>query len=362
MREAFFNERGIRALADSLCAACPTFDRRGFVAAVMKRLAPLGLNERNFLVRDQLRAFLPQDYPAAIAILLKALGPESGESLTMMSVNAYVAEFGQEHPELSLRALKEITKRFSSEFAIRPFLLRHERLTLETLRAWAADPHPHVRRLVSEGTRPRLPWGMRLRPFVKNPAPVMELLELLKSDDALFVRRSVANNLNDIAKDNPRAVIATLRRWSRLRDPGTRWIVKHALRTLLKQGHPEALELLGYSSEAAVHAVGLAVTPRRLRIGGSITIAFKLKSKDARPQAVMVDYVVHHRKKNGTLSQKVFKLTKRTVAAGETLAIRKSHSFRVIGIRPYYPGEHVVEIQLNGRKAARQSFDLFPTG
>lgn len=365
MRDLFFNETGVRTLAANVHRVWPDFDEKGFVKTVLARLPELSLNERNFLIRDTLRDHLPADASKAIALLVRALGPESPlegpESYTsfyVMSMCAFVAEYGLDQPERSLAALREMTKRFSAEFAIRPFLDRHTELTLTTLHQWARDPQPQVRRLVSEGSRPRLPWGSRLHVFVRDPRPVLALLELLKEDDVLYVRRSVANNLNDMAKDHPDLVVATLGRWQKSKHPGTRWLVKHALRTLLKQGHPEALELLGYAPEAKVAMKDLTVAPRRIRTGDAITFSFTLESRADRAQKLMIDYVLHYRKANGKTAPKVFKLTTRTLAARAQETLEKRHSFKPIGIRPYYPGEHAVEIQINGRSGGRATFHL----
>lgn len=365
MRDIFFGKPRVRKLIADVKAAWPDFDAKSFERAVLPRLPELGLNERNFLLRDTLKSHLPADFAKALAILLRALGPErqpegpeSYDGFHVMSFCAFVAEYGIDRPDLSLPALREMTMRFSSEFSIRPFLERHCELTLETMRTWATDSNPQVRRLVSEGTRPRLPWGLRLQDFVRDPKPVLALLELLKEDSELFVRRSVANNLNDIAKDHGDLVVATLRRWKKSRSPETQWLVKHALRTLLKQGHPEALELLGYPADAQVHVSGLTIAPKRIRVGDAVTFSFEVKSAAKVAQSVMIDYVVHHMKANGETKPKVFKLTKRTLAPGASERIEKTHSFRPIGIRPYYPGRHAIELQLNGRRHGRVEFDL----
>lgn len=365
MRDLFFNETGVRTLAARLHRVWPDFEPARFVNTVLPRLPALGLNERNYLIRDALHAQLPADFPRAATLLVQSLGPEcppegseSYAGFYVMSLCAYVAEYGLDHPREALAALREMTTRFSAEFAIRPFLDHHTELTLATLRTWARDPHPQVRRLVSEGSRPRLPWGSRLHRFVKDPRPTLALLELLKEDEVLYVRRSVANHLNDIAKDHPDRVVTTLRRWQKSRHPGTRWLVKHALRTLLKQGHPDALALLGYPADAKVALQKLSVTPRRIRTGDAITFSFTVMSQADRPQALMIDYVLHYRKANGRTAPKVFKLTTCTLPARDRTTVEKRHSFRPIGIRPYYPGQHAVEIQVNGQSLGRTTFRL----
>lgn len=365
MRDVFFNEAGVRELAGNIKRAWPDFSDKAFLGAILPNMPALGLTERNLLIRDALRDHLPREFNVAVAILQKALGPErpnegpdAAPGFYVMAVCAYVAEYGRHDPERALDALKEMTKRFSAEFAIRPFLDQHTERTLSRLRVWARDPHPHVRRLASEGSRPRLPWGMRLQKFVKDPRPVLALLEQLKDDPERFVRRSVANNLNDIAKDHPDLAIATLKRWRKSPQAETQWLVKHALRTLLKQGNPEALELLGYPRKVRITISRPAVTPKRIRVGDAVTIQFDVRSTAPDVQHLMIDYVVHHVKANGETRPKVFKLTTRRLKPGERVTIRKIHSFRAIGIRPYYPGEHAIEVQINGRRRGRATFTL----
>lgn len=365
MREMFFNERGVRDLAARLRAAAPSFDADGFTLEVLARMPPLGLNERNILIRDALRARLPADFRTSSRILVAALGPETPiegpgapDGFVNMALCAYVAAYGIDDPAVSLPALREMTKRFSAEFAIRPFLDRHTDVTLAALADWACDPNPLVRRLVSEGTRPRLPWGMRLQRFVRDPRPVLVLLELLRHDPELFVRRSVANNLNDIAKDNPDHVVATLRRWKKDPSPETKWLVKHALRTLLKQGQPEALALLGHSHGARVRVSPIALSSKRVRIGETLAFGFTVASTARKPQPLMIDYAVHYRKANGEQRPKVFKLKTVDLAPGASVRVEKCHPFRPIGIRPYYAGAHAIEILINGRSEGRVEFRL----
>jgi 3-methyladenine DNA glycosylase AlkC len=360
-----FNPTAVEQLADGIVRVWPAFDRAGFVATINNQLDALNFGGRNVLIRDTLRAYLPPAFPEAVQILLDALGPEipdcelSGfDRFTVMSQNDFVAAYGLEHLDLSLRALYELTKRFTAEGAIRAFLQRYPESTLARLAEWATDPNCHVRRLVSEGTRPRLPLAPRLRAFVKDPRPVLELLELLKADPVLMVRRSVANNLNDIAKDHPDLVVATLTRWKQAGDPGTEWIIGHAARTLLKQGHTGALALLGYPSETNISVASLQLNQTSVRMGEHLVFAVEIQSAADAPQNLMIDYVVHHRKANGKLAPKVFKLAKKRLNPRETLHLSKSHAFRLLSTRVYYPGRHAIELQINGQRWGWQAFEL----
>jgi 3-methyladenine DNA glycosylase AlkC len=272
----------------------------------------------------------------------------------------FVATYGLAHFDVSMRALHALTQRFTAEFSIRPFLEQHPEATLRQLRLWTTDPSAHVRRLVSEGTRPRLPWAPRLRGFQKDPSPVLALLELLKDDPDLYVRRSVANNLNDIGKDHPQLLADTARRWLKGASTERRWIVGHALRSAVKRGEPGALQLLGFGKTARVLVQAAQVTPARARIGGRVDIGLEVHNPHAQPQRVLVDCCVHYVKANGQTSGKVFKLKTLELAAGDTVPLRKRLSLAQMTTRKHYAGVHRVEVLINGRAQALCSFELLP--
>lgn len=352
--KAYFGPPLLEDLARRLLAVYPAFPAAAFIAEVTPQLAPLELKGRVAAIAAGLRRHLPPAYPAAVDLLLAILGPPHTEAEGMftdgwylMPVAAFVEHYGLEHLDASLAAMHAITQRHTAEFAIRPFLLRYPAQTLATLRAWARDPSFHVRRLVSEGTRPRLPWATRLPAFLADPTPVLELLEPLKDDPSAYVRKSVANNLNDIAKDHPQLVLATLARWQQGASDGRRWIIRHALRTLVKQGHPEALRLLGAGSPE-VQLVSLEVTPATLRVGDTATIAATLRSTANTAQQLVVDYVLHLPGARGTARRATFKLRSQALAAGETLRLVKRHSFAPVSVRRIYPGLHRIALQVNG--------------
>ena len=360
-----FNPTAVEQLADTIVRAWSAFDRAGFVATINSQLAHLSFGGRNALIRDTLRSYLPPAFPEAVQILLDALGPEipdceltGFDRFTVMSQNDFVAAYGLEHLDLSLRALYELTKRFTAEGAIRAFLQRYPEQTLARLAEWATDPNCHVRRLVSEGMRPRLPLAPRLRAFITDPRPVLALLELLKADPVLMVRRSVANNLNDIAKDHPDMVVATLARWKQAGDPGTEWIIGHAARTLLKQGHTGALALLGYPAATNISVASLQLNQTSVHLGEDLAFTVEIQSTADAPQNLMIDYVVHHRKANGKLAPKVFKLAKKRLGPRETLSMTKRHAFRLLSTRSYYPGRYALELQINGQRWGWQEFEL----
>lgn len=360
-----FNARVVTAFASDLRGVWPEFDSRGFTRMINPRLDALNYGARSELITDALARFLPPAFPDAVDVLLRALGPEIAEpeltgfdGFIIMPQCAYVARYGHGHFDVSMHALYEMTKRFSAEGAVRRFLRDQPRRTLALFAQWCDDPNPHVRRLVSEGTRPRLPLAARLRAFQDDPAPVLALLERLRRDPALYVRRSVANNLNDISRDNPDIVVETLRRWKEIPDEGTQWIIRHALRTLVKQGHPGALALLGYGDGAEVTVSGVRVDPDPVSIGSDARLSFSLRSTARDTQRLMIDFVLHYVKADGKRRPKVFKLAKKTLAPGERLQLEKSLSFRPMSTRRLYPGVHRVDIQINGRIYPGVSFTV----
>jgi 3-methyladenine DNA glycosylase AlkC len=269
----------------------------------------------------------------------------------------FVARRGLDHPQRALAALHAMTQRFSAEFAIRPFIERHPALVFDTLHRWTRDPSPHVRRLVSEGSRPRLPWGLQLRQLVADPSPTLPLLEALQDDPSEYVRRSVANHLNDIAKDHPGRVAD----WLEQHLPGAgrerRALLRHASRSLIKRGDPRVLALWGVGAPLRGDA-HLALSPATLQLGDTLALSVTLTSRARRPQPLLIDYAVHHVKADGRCSPKVFKGWTLELAAGETRALQKRHAIRPITTRRYFSGTHRVELQVNGRVMAEARFDL----
>jgi 3-methyladenine DNA glycosylase AlkC len=361
------NEKVVAKIAKDIHRAWAGFDKAGFINAINPNLSSLSFNNRSLLITKNLQHFLPDDYPEAIKIILHSFGPEletdelSGfDIFYYMPHGSFVAKYGlaPEHFEISMTALYELTKRFSSESPIRPFLIKYPDKTLTKLKTWVKDKNLHVRRLVSEGTRPRLPLARRLPAFQKNPEPVIELLEELKTDPVLYVRRSVANNFNDIGKDNPEIVIDIFRRWQKNGDKGTQWIIKHALRSLVKEGTKGALEILGFSANPKINIAGFKLCVDQISIGQYLEFSFKITSLSPNPQKIMIDFIIHFKKANGKLAPKVFKLSQKEILPGETLEISKKHSFKKISTRTYYLGTHSIELQINGQKFGSLDFNL----
>ncbi|MBL7983390.1 MAG: DNA alkylation repair protein, partial [Flavobacteriales bacterium] len=269
----------------------------------------------------------------------------------------FVGQFGQDDPGFSLEALKHFTSYGSSEFAVRDFFRRDVQGTLKVMRTWAEDENEHIRRLASEGSRPRLPWSFRLDAVLKNPTLTTPILERLRADDSLYVRKSVANHLNDFSKDHPAYMIALLRSWDR-KHPHTAWIAKHASRTLIKAGNVDALALFAFDSKVKVRVDDLRISPQRLKLGDTLAFAFTVVSEAAREQQLVIDYAIHYRKAGGGTSRKVFKL--KEVELGPRAALRIAKRQRIVDFstRKHYAGEHVVEVMVNGKVKTNASFLL----
>ena len=360
----------VQACGDHLRRAWPGFDRAAFERQALHGLAGLEMKARAMQVADALEATLPADFDRAAGLVEAVLAPAAtDDSLGMATSEAglagwigwplgeFIARRGLAEPERALRALHALTQRFTAEFAIRPLLVQHFDLTLATLARWRDDPSPHVRRLVSEGSRPRLPWGLRIQRLVVDPSPTLPLLRPLQDDDSEYVRRSVANHLNDIAKDHPAVVADWLREHLPGAPPARRALLRHASRTLVKQGDARVLKAWGLG-QGLRGEVRFSLSPRRAAVGGKVELALDLTSTSSKPQALAIDYVVHHVKANGSTSPKVFKGWQRTLGPRESCRLVKSHSLKPVTTRVLYPGEHRVDVQVNGKVVASAVFTL----
>jgi 3-methyladenine DNA glycosylase AlkC len=361
----FFDAAVIRGIARELKSADPAFQERRFVAAALKGLAPLSLTGRAAHIAEAMHRFLPKDFADATAVISRSLGPPHAGSDTFgmapfkyLPHTMFVATHGLAHFEESMRLQLELTRRFSAEFSIRAFLTQHPTATYARLLEWARHDDVHVRRLVSEGSRPRLPWAPRLRHFQQDPSPVLALLELLKDDPELYVRRSVANSLNDIAKDHPDLAVATGRRWLTGASADRRWIVHHALRFLVKQGHAGALNLIGAGRRPKIKLATVRITPARVRLGGAVIVTLALTSASRSRQDLLIDYVVHYVKANGSTSAKVFKLKRVTLTPDRAVPIALTIKLKDLTTRKHYAGRHAVDLLVNGVRFPLGAFRL----
>jgi 3-methyladenine DNA glycosylase AlkC len=357
-----------RRIAAMIAHVHPAFPKAAFLRDALAGYEALELMPRGRHIAKALRSHLPQDVPAALDILLASLDAphdHSGGSLAsflFMPHTVYVAAYALDHFDAAMRAQHALTQRFTAEFSIRPFIEKYPERTLAQLRDWAHDSSPHVRRLVSEGTRPRLPWAPRLRALQRDPRPSLELLELLKDDPELYVRRSVANHLNDIGKDHPQLLNTIASRWLKNAGPERAWIVRHALRSAIKRGDAGALAVSGFGAKAEVAVHKALITPAHVRIGGKVNITFDLVNKQSRSQRVLADLRVHYMKSTGKTAPKVFKLKTVELAAKAALHFDKKLSLVDLTTRRHHPGKHRVEVLLNGRAVLLGEFLLGKPG
>lgn len=348
--------QALATIADAGCAASSLFDRRTFLAVASDGIETLSIMERVRWIADALKAALPTKYSEAVAII-EAMAPRSTHGFQAMALAEFVARHGGHAFDRSMVALAELTRFGSAEFAIRPFLAREPERTLAIMLEWSRNADAHVRRLASEGSRPRLPWATRIPALTVDPTLAAAILSQLKTDPSVYVRKSVANHLNDIAKDRPEWVLDLLTTWDQ-DDAGTAWIVRHALRTLVKQGNPQALALIGATDGAAVEVLRFAVAPGMVRLGETIVIDAELVSTATAPQRLVVDYRLHYARAGGLRAAKVFKLKTVDLLPGARVALAIRQTIRDFSTRRHHPGSHGLDLIVNGRTMAHTAFDL----
>lgn len=366
-----FNANLISSLAQHLSRAAEgryPFPCEAFVQTASTGLELLEMKDRSRQITRSLIQHLPEDFSAACAIILAALHPEEDAPLSMLIMDErgvrgwaimpladFVAVKGLCEFDLAMAVLAQLTKRFSAEFAVRPFIIHDLERAQACLRTWAKDSNVHVRRLSSEGSRPRLPWAMRIAALIENPRPLLPVLELLRDDQSAYVRKSVANHLNDIAKDHPHLVTQVAEQWLKDAPSNRVRLIRHACRTLIKQGHEDVLSLFGYRPATLVD-VQFTLSASAISIGGTLELQVVVEAEDE--QALLMDYIMHFQLSNGRTGRKVYKWKMFRLRAGETVTLRKSHSFRPITTRAFHPGLHKIELQLNGQVVAEQNFEL----
>jgi 3-methyladenine DNA glycosylase AlkC len=339
-----------------MTAVYPAFNAKAFLKMANDGLADLSIMQRMARVSECLHAALPLGYDESLDIL-RALAPRLNSGFVSISLPHYVAMYGAHDFEQSMDALKYFTAFGSAEFAIRYFLRSDLQRSLALMQQWSLDDNEHVRRLASEGSRPRLPWSFRLEQIQRDPTLAEGILDNLKSDASLYVRKSVANHLNDITKDHPEWVLDVIEGWS-LENKHTAWIAKHALRSLIKQGNQRALAIIGASGKAEVEIIGVTVEPAVIRLGEKITLSFDVKSTVAESQRLVIDYAIDYVKANGGTSAKVFKLKALTLAGGGSEFVSRGQHIKELTTRKHYVGKHAVHIMVNGERLASTSFEI----
>lgn len=351
-------DRPAVAVLGSAVASVFPIDEDGFLAAVLDHeWGDRALKQRIRHIATVLRAVLPEPYPEALRVLRKAAERVDPAGMAAWALCDFVELYGLDDPDRSLPALEQFTTVISAEFAVRPFIARYPTRMMRQHLTWAHHPDPAVRRLASEGSRTRLPWGMALRELQSDPSPLLPILEALKNDPSGDVRRSVSNSLNDISKDHPDLVVALLEGWQD-DSPDMAALTKHALRTLLKQGHEPAMALLGLAAHAEIVVSELEVDPAVVTVGDHTSLSFAVTSTADNVQALMVDYAVTYQNASGTGSRKVFKGTRTDLGPGERLASRRKISLAQRSTRRIYPGPHRIELLVNGSSVGTVEFEV----
>ncbi|MBT3586332.1 MAG: DNA alkylation repair protein [Halobacteriovoraceae bacterium] len=354
LKEAY-NKAYISRLARDLVRVYPKFSSSAFSKSVFNgEWDALELKGRMRHITESLRAHLPEKYSEALGLLLK-VAPEYG-GFEGMFFPDFVEVYGMADKDWkrSIDALEKLTCYSSSEFAVRPFIISDSKMMMAKMLEWSKSKNEHHRRLASEGCRPRLPWACALPEFKLDPTAILPILENLKGDSSLYVRRSVANNLNDIAKDNPEVTLALGKKWYG-KNADTDWLVKHAHRTLLKAGHPKALSLFGLKTPVGLKTSRIAVDKSTVKMGDELNFKFDFSVK--KNSKIRLEYAIYFLRANGSHSEKLFKITERKFEPG-TSRFKKRHSFRKISTRTYYPGMQYISFYINGKEFAKRKFEL----
>lgn len=333
-----------------------SFNTQSFVKEVTQHLNALSLNQRMRNTSMVLAKYLPDDFKKSIQIMMEVI-PNLGTGYTTMIFPDYVSLFGIPHFDASMEALKYFTSFGSSEFAIREFLRHNFSRTIRKMYEWSEDENKHVRRLASEGSRPRLPWSFKLEEVIKDPSVTAPILQNLKADPELYVRKSVANHLNDLSKDSPGYVLDTLKTWDKTH-PHTAWIIKRGCRTLIKKGDKRSFILFDCTENAKVTVETFKIRQTTIRLNESLSFELRLSSKSKKAQKLIIDYCIYYRKKSKELSPKVFKLKEIELYPGEHFDIIRKQLFKDFTTRKHYGGKHLLELIINGKTMAKKEFIL----
>ena len=350
------NLETVSEFAKTVKSVYPQFQADAFIkSTVDETWGDLELMARGRKITIGLKEYLPQDYEEALSIMDKVIA--DCDPFFKMCCPDYVEMYGQDESywDVSMRALELYTQYASSEFAVRPFIISHEKRMMEQMYSWSKHENEHVRRLSSEGCRPALPWGQALNSFKKDPSPILPVLTQLKTDPSAYVRKSVANNLNDISKTHPELVAKLAKEWYG-KNEYTDWIVKHGCRTLLKKGNRDALAIFGFHDVSSIDTDGFKIDKKSVAIGDEFTFSFDINTKEA--TKVRLEYGIDYMKSNGKQNRKIFQISELPLKAGQKKTYSKKHSFEELSTRKHYPGKHAITLIVNGAERGTLSFDL----
>jgi len=339
-----FDRRFIRKLSADLKNSYPKFDDEVFIKGIFtKNWSEKALKQRIRHISENMQRCLPSDYKQAITIL-KPVSDNYSE-LQHLIFPDFIELCGIDDLSTSISAMEYFTEKSSSEFPIRFFIIKYEKQMLIQMNKWAKSKNEHHRRLASEGCRPRLPWAIGLPKYKDDPSAILPILEMLKEDVSEYVRRSVANNLNDISKDNPDVVIKLAKKWKDL-SPEIDKLLKHGCRTLLKQGNPEIIKLFGFREPKDIQVKKFKVT-KEIKMGEEIEFSFTLNTDKKKLGLLRIEYIIEFVRQNNKTGKKVFKISEGEYAETKR-NIAKKHSFKPITTRKYYEGIHRVSVVVNG--------------
>lgn len=320
------------------------------------------LKQRMRHITIVLKNHLHEDYKKNVNIILKVI-PKliangfKPDNLEFIFFPDFIEVFGLEEYEVSIDAFPQITQFVTCEFAVRPFIIKYEKEMIKELKTWSKDSHPMVRRLASEGCRPRLPWAIAISFLKENPTSILPILENLKNDESESVRRSVANNLNDISKDHPETVILLAKKWHGITTE-TDFLIKHACRTLLKQGNIEAMRLFGFGSIDKIKIENFKILSPTVKVGGALNFIFQILNTSSLKSKIRIEYGLYYQKANGSLSRKVFKISEKEYLGETVTEISRKQSFKIITTRKFHKGKHQLSIIINGIELGKLDFIL----
>ena len=352
-----FNDKTLRQFALDIQAVYPQFAVAEFVKATTGgKWHDLELKERIYQISATLGKFLPP-YENAIEIIDKVVESSQGGLHGFWIFPTFVQIYGQaeENWDITIEALARYTKYSTSEFAVRPFIIKNEQRMRKQLLAWAQADDEHIRRLASEGCRPQLPWAQGLQAYKNDPTPLLPILQQLNSDPALYVRKSVANNLNDISKTHPDLVVDLAKRWYG-QNEATNWIVKHGCRTLLKKGNRDVLAIFGYHDIESLTITNFTLKEATVLLGDSLTFSLTIQTTVA--TKLRLEYGVDYVKAGGKRNQKIFQISETALKANETRTYTKKHALANLSTRKHYPGTHSITLIVNGRACGTRDFEL----
>lgn len=360
-----YNRSFLEELCEAVKSVDSTFNKKVFLSFFFTpQWDAMELKDRMKHISTSLEKCLKGSYAEHVTSLLKMIDwfkqqPDKVNGFEYMFFPDFLEQFGQDEPNLSLDAMEAVTQFTSCEFAIRPFIIQNQDDVMKRMLKWSTHKHENVRRFSSEGCRPRLPWAMALPELKKDPSPILPILENLKDDASEFVRKSVANNLNDISKDHPEVVVGIAEKWLG-KSKNTDWIVKHGCRTLLRKAHPKVLELFNMSTETNCEVSELKIEEPAIKLGEDLYFSFSLENKGKETATYRVEFGIYYVKANGSQSRKLFKITENQYDPNRAVPFTRKHGFKDLSTRKHYAGLHKLVIVINGNEEAELEFEVKP--